>query len=257
MAEIDSSHLIGEVTLDSDATIVVGGNNAVVPAGTYYLIDPTNSLSLIYQAQTAIAAHYAGSTVTILKNRKVKFDFNGNSVTLVIPSALQEILGFDSSPYTAATSRTAEDISTLLWSPGWPERTIGHPVGTEGYIVPNWQQTSSPSGQTIRTTVHGTDQVLTELGWSMVKQARVWTTGGGLGGEYRRFFGDVLKPGHRWKIYSNVAEDESSSSAISYGTPFGPYKMRDPDWQWWNRGIASVDRFTNISLKGTLTAEIS
>lgn len=257
MTAIESSWLVGAATLDSDATIVVGGNNVVISADTKYLRDATAGNSWIDAIQTGIAGVHAGSTVTVLQNRKVKIDLNGNSATLTIPSALQEWLGFTGSPYSAATSFTAENVSTLLWSPGWPETTIGHPVGTEGYEAPNWVQTSSASGQTIRTTQHGTSAKLTELMWAQVKRARVWTTDGGEPGEFERFRIDVLAPGYRWKLYSGITEDESSSSAVSWTTAVGPYVIRDPEWKWWNRAVANADTHTDITFKGTLTAELS
>lgn len=257
MTAIESSWLVGALRLDDDATIVVGGNNATVSAGTYYLRDATASLSLVDAVETAIAAHYAGSTVRVQRDRKVKIDLNGNSVTLVIPSALQAALGFTASPYGSATSRTAEAVSTLLWSPGWPETPVGHPVGTTGVETPNWVQTSSPSGLTTRTTTHGTSSRTTELRWSMVLQSRVWTTSDGEPGEFRRWYREVLAPGRRWKLYSGITEDDASTTAVTWTTALGPYVLRDPEWSWFNRAIANTDRASNIALKGTLVSEVS
>lgn len=256
MTAIESSWLVGAVQLDNDATIVVGGNNAVVSAGTYYLRDASASLSLIDAVETAIAAHYAGSTVRVQRDRKIKIDLNGNSVALTIPATLQAALGFTASPYGAATSRTAEAVSTLLWSPAWPETPVGHPVGTTGVEIANWVQTSSPSGLTTRTTTHGSQRI-TELRWSMVLQARVWTTSDGEPGEFRRFYREVLAPGRRWKLYSGVTEDEASTTAVTWTTAVGPYVLRDPEWNWYNRAIANSDRATNVAIKGTLVSEIS
>lgn len=258
MAAVESAWLVGSTTLSSSATLVVGGSDAVVAAGTYYLRDATASLSLIGQIQTAIAAIYAGSTVVIQRDRKIKIDLNGNSATLTIPSALQALLGFTSSPYTAATSHTAEAVSTLLWSPGWPETPVGHPVGTTGYRVPNWVQTSSPSGLTTRTTVHGTAATLTELQWFKVSQARVRTTDAGEPGEFQRWMTAVCEPGYRWKLYSGVTEDDASTTAVTWPTPaLGPYVLRDPSWDWYTRAIPNTDRMSDLSIKGVLVSEVS
>ena len=257
MSAVESAWMIGSVTLADDATISVGGNSAVVSAGTYYLRDATASLSLIDAIQTAIAAHYAGSTVRVQRDRKIKIDLNGNSVALIIPATLQAVLGFTNSPYGAATSRTAEAVSTLLWSPAWPETPVGHPVGTKGWEVPNWVQTSSLSGLTVRTTQHGTAMYLAEFQWFKVAQARVWTTDEGEPGEFRRFHRDVLAPGYHWKLYSGVTEDESSTTAVTWTTAIGPYKIRDPEWRWFNRSIQAVDRLTDITVKATLVSEVS
>lgn len=257
MVAIEAAWLVGSATTSSSATIVVGGNNVVISAGTRYLEDASSSLSWIDTIETGIAGVYAGSTVRVLQSGLVKIDLNGNSATLTIPAALQQILGFTSSPYGAATTHTAEVSSTLLWRPGWPETTIGHPVGTEGYEVPNWEQTASASGQTVRTTEHGTAAKLTELFFAQVQRARVWTTDDGQPGEYRRWWREVLKPGYRWKLYSGITEDSASTSAVTWTTAQGPYKVRELDPKWWNRAIQQVDSHTNITIKGTLTAEIS
>jgi hypothetical protein len=257
LTAISSSWLVGSLTLTDAATIVVGGNNAAVAAGTYYLRDASPSLSLIDTIQTAIAAHYAGSTVRVQRDRKVRIDLNGASASLTIPAALQAALGFTGSPYGSATGRTAEAVSTLLWSPGWPETPIGHPVGSSGVEIPNWVQTSSPSGLTTRTTTHGVSARVTELQWQQVLQARVWTTSDGQPGEFRRFHREVLTPGRRWKLYSGITEDDSSTTAVTWTTALGPYVLRDPDWRWFNRSISNTDRRSSITLKGTLVSEVS
>jgi hypothetical protein len=257
MAAVEADWLIGQVTLTSSATIVVGGSNVVIAADDYYLRDATSGISLIDTIQTGIAGVYAGSTVRVQRDRKIKIDLNGNNVTLVIPTALQAVLGFTSSPYAAATSRTAEAVSTHLWSPGWPMTTIGHPSGTEGFEVPNWEQTSSASGQTIRTTEHGTAAKATELFVEKVKRARVWTTNDGEPGEYRRFWREVIKGGYRWKRYAEITEDEASTTAVTWTTAVGPYKVRELDPLWWSRSIKASDSHSDITLKGTKTGEIS
>ena len=256
MAAIESSWLVGSITLSSSATIVVdGADNAVVAAGTYYLRDASSAKSLIAAILAAVTPHMTTPAIYVGQDRKLRVTA-GASFTWTIPTALQDVLGFGAS-IGSTTSATATSISTLLWSPGWPETPIGHPVGTRGYDVPNWQQTSSPSGLTTRTVQHGTPAVLTELLWDKVLQARVWTTDDGLGGEFRRFHRDVLTPGSRFKLYSGLTEDEASSSAVTWTTADGPYVLRDPEWQWFTRSISSVDRFSSISIKAHVVTEIA
>jgi hypothetical protein len=252
---ISSSWLVGSITLTSSATIVVDGvDNAVIAAGTYYLYDATGSLSLIAAILAAVTPHMTTPAIFVGKDRKLRVTA-GASFTWTIPAALQDALGFGAA-IGSTTSAVATSISNLLWSPGWPETPIGHPVGTTGYEVPNWQQTASPSGLTTRTTQHGTAPTLTELAWDHVMQSRVWTTANGLPGEFRRFLRDVLVPGCRWKLYSDVTEDDTSGSAVSWPTALGPYVLRDPEWKF-TRSIANVDRFSPISIRGHVVSEVA
>lgn len=253
---IGSSWLIGAFELTSNATIVVDGiNNAVVPAGEYYLDDPSSSLSLLSAILTAVTPFMTTPAVFIGLDRKIHVTA-GAAFTWAIPVSLQPILGFGAS-IPSTTSATAADISTLLWSPGWPETTLGHPVGTTGWIVPQWTQTSSPSGQTIRTTQLGDPTQLTELAWNFVLRARTMTSDLGEPGEYQRFFIDVLVPGRRFKLYRGILEDDGDPSAAPITSPLGPYKIRDPDFRWYERAIPDASTHANIDLKAQATSELS
>jgi len=255
MAAIESSWLIGSITLTTSATIVVDGvDNAVIAAGTYYLYDATPGLSLIAAILAAVTPHMTTPAIYVARDRKLRVTAGAN-FTWTIPTVLQDALGFGAS-IGSTSSATASSISNLLWSAGWPETPIGHPVGTVGYEIENWQQTSSPSGLTTRTTIHGTAATLTELFWSKVLQARVWTTAEA-GGEFRRFWTGVCAPGARWKLYSGITEDEASSTTVSWTTSLGPYVVRDPEWRWFTRSLANTDRFTDITVKGTKVSEIT
>lgn len=264
MAAIESSWVLGEIRFTEDVTFFVSSEPCTITAGNYYLWDADESISLVHQLVAAVEASeiISADTLTIFvrRDRKVEivYDFNDETIpSLQLPEPLATAIGFESTEYGEATSFVGSKVPTLLWSPGWPETTIGHPVGTEGFDIPNWEQTSSASGLTVRTTVHGTSQVATELFWDWVKQARVWTTSDGEPGEFRRFWRDVLVPGYRWKLYSGITEDEVSSTEVTWTTAVGPYKVREIDPRWWSRSIKNVDSHTPITLKGTKTSEIS
>lgn len=256
MTAIESSWCIGEVVLESNATITVNGaSSAVIAAGFYYLRDPSTARSLIDTILAAVTPHMTTPAIFVARDRRLRVTA-GASFTWAIPAALQAALGFGAS-IASTTSATATAVSNLLWSPGWPETTLGHPVGTRGWEQPNRVQTASASGLTVRTTLHGTASTMTGLRWQYVKQARVWTTDEGEGGEYRRFWRDVLVPGRRWKLYSGITEDEASAASVTYTTPKGPYVVVDPRSEWWDRAIPNVDSHTSISLDAMLTAEAS
>jgi hypothetical protein len=255
MAEITTSWLVGSFTLAANATLVVNGNNRTVNAGTYYLRDATNALSLIFEIQTEIAAVVPGSTVSICKDRKLRIVSGGAALTLTVPATLQAVLGLPGSP-SVGTTVTADSISTLLWSPGWPEATNGHPVDSDGVDIHDRIMTSSPSGQTVTVTRHHS-QTIASWSWTAVPAARAWTSAEAAG-EFVQFFDDVLIPGYRFKLYRNITEDSASTTAVTWVTSYGPYVMRDPDYQWYRRfNPASDDVGANIDLQGLKTSEIA
>jgi hypothetical protein len=258
MTAVPSSWLVGTITLTSSETIVVDGvNNAVIPAGTYYYYDATASLSLFDEILAAVTPHMTTPAIFVGQDRKLRVTA-GASFTWTIPAALQGALGFGAS-IPSTTSATATDVSELLWSPGWPATTIGHPADTTGWKRSERVHLGSASGLTQDTTIHGTAAVFTGLSWAFVLRERAWAEGSDTGepGDYKRFFDQVLDPGHRWKRYKVLAEDEASSSAVVWPVGFGPYKARDLDNEFWSRSIPTVDRFTDIRLDGMVTAEIS
>jgi hypothetical protein len=246
--------LVGSANLASIATLVVGGVNQNVAAGDYYLRDSDDDLSLIKQVENAIAVQVAGSTVTIQKDRKVHIDFNGNSTTLTIPAALQELLGFTGSPYAGATSRTAENVSSLLWSPGWPETPTGSPVGAPGRQVWDRVMTASPTGLSFDVTVLSS-VTLISWAWYAVRQDRAWTASQAPG-EFVVFFEDMIVAGRRFKFYSGIEEDDASTTEVTWTTTTGPYVVPEPDYDWYQRFRASSDSLgVNIEIKAMKTSE--
>lgn len=255
MADISSSWIIGSFVLAANATLTVNGNARTITAGTWYLRDATSTLSLITKVQTEIAAVVGGSTVVIGKDRKLRITSGGGALTLAVPSTLQAVLGLPASP-TVGTSIVADSVSTLLWSPGWPETPNGHPVESDGWDVYDRVMTASASGLTTNVTTHHS-QRLASWSWFAVKQSRCWSSAKSPG-EFVRFFADVLVPGYRFKLYSDMSEDESSSSAVTWTTAYGPYVARDLEFRWYSRFEPTTDQLgSNINLDALKTAEIA
>lgn len=257
MAAIETSWLIGSFTLASNATIVCNGSNVVITAGDYYLRDATNANSLIYQIQTGLAAVVGSTTVHIGKDRYLRIVSGGGNLTLTIPSSLQEVTGLAGSP-TVGTTVTATSISTLLWSPGWPETPVGFPTGRTGRRVYDRKQTASPTGLTTRTTLHHYTTVA-RWRWQAIDNDRVWTTSDdGVGGEYRKFWQDVLLPGENFKLYPEVSEDSTVTTTVTWPTALGPYVASDPfDQDWFERKVAASDEWVNVELAAHVVSEIS
>lgn len=247
--------LVGSFTLASNATVVINGSNAVIPAGTYYLRDPTTALSLIDTLEDALQVHVASATVRVLGSLVVQISA-GVALTLSIPAALRDVLGLPASPSVGTT--ITGTAPTLLWSGGWPATPIEHPRGVDAR--PEWDrvQTSSPDGLTTNTTVHGYAQV-SGWRWFMVTQGRVWGSGSGvLGapGEFARFASDVLVPGQRFKLYQGA--DEGAATPITWPTPArGPYKARDWTSNWWSRAVDGVDTWSPLELLAIVVSEVA
>ena len=257
MTSVTSSYLVGSLVLIEDVTIVVNGaNNAVISAGTYYLRDSALALSLLDVILAAVAPFMTTPAVFVAEDRKIRVTA-GVSFTWAIPTELQEVLGFGAS-IPSTTSATATNISTLLWVPGWPETTIGHPVGTTGYPSKQRVQTASSSGLTTRTTIRGSSRIVASFAWLFVQRERVWTVDGGLPGEFRRFLDEVLEPGLAWKLYSKMSNDEASSAPVAWTTGFGPSVLSD-DYEpmWWSRAVQNVDSHSNLQLRAHVISEIS
>ena len=252
---ITSSWVIGSFDLAATVAITVNGTNYNIAAGTYYLRDSNSDLSLIAQLQTAIATEVPGSTVVLCKDRKMRVISGGGNITLSMPVALRTETGFGAST-GPGTTLTATNISNLLWSPGWPDTPIGHPVQTEGRTVYDRVVNSSPDGMVVSVNYHHV-QTVGQWQWFQVPQTRSWTTAESPG-EYKRFYDDVLIPGYRFKHYSGVEEDSSSTSTISLGTGFGPYIAHTLQSDWYQRWEPGSDSLgTNIELQGILTREIA
>lgn len=238
MSEIISSVLVGSFVLEANATLVVNGNNRTVNAGTRYLYDTTGSLSWLDEIQTEVAAVVGGSTVVIGQDFKIRIISGGGALTLGVPTSLQALLGLPASP-AVGTTVVADDVSTVLWAPGWPETTNGHPYGTDGFDVDDGVVTSSPTGLTVYYTEHHTTRIAS-WSWRFVRASRTWSSAEA-GGEFKVFVDEVLRPRRRFKFYSGVAEDEASSTALTWPTAMGPYVLRELDPRWYQRAIPSTD----------------
>ena len=253
-----SSWLIGAVTLATDASITVDGTPVTIPAGEYYLDDPTASLSLLAAVLAAVTPEMTTPAIFVARDRKIRITAGAAFTWTAIDSRLQELLGVGAT-VGPTSSATATEISTLLWSPGYCATTRGHPSGTTGWERPTRAQTVSLSGLTQRTTVHGTSQLIAELSWAQVLRSRAWTVGydDGRPGDFRRFWRDVLRPGERWKWYEDVDEATGvDATAATLADPFGPYGVRELGEDWWLASIANSDAYSDVSLSGLLRSEI-
>jgi hypothetical protein len=258
---MSTSWIIGATTLATAGSITVNGTPVAIAAGSRYLRDPTASLSLVADVLAAVTPEMTAPTVYVAQDRKLRITDAVPVTWTAISTNLQAALGLGATTGGATTSFTAPAISTLLWAPGWCATTIGHPTKTSGFRRANRAHTSSPSGLTQNTTVHGTDRRIAQLRWRQVLRSRGWAEDqdDGAPGDFQRFVVEVLRPGARWKWYSDMVEvgdAVDSTPAVWTDPPRGPYKTETLPEDWWSRSVANTDTHTDASLDGLLTSEI-
>jgi hypothetical protein len=252
MTAVNSTWLIGSFTLAANATIVINGNNAVISADTYYLRHATAGLGLIGVIQTALQVHVASVSVFIGKDRKLRITA-GVALTLTIPASLQAVTGLIGSPAVGSTV-SAASISTLLWSPSYPE-TSENPSGVTGRRTYDRVQTVSPTGYTTRTTTHHYTTV-NQWSWFHVPQARAWTTDAGEPGEFWRWWLDVGNQGMRFQLYpgESLSEDSAVTTTVTWPTALGPYVASKADLK---RTVPNMDEFWDVELSGHVVTELT
>lgn len=251
----ETAWVIGSEEDVPDQTITVNGTPYVMTGGSFYLQDSNNSLSWVKQLQDILDNEVTNASVRLIENRKVRITAD-DSFTIVWSDAdeTRDAMGFTGT-VGPTTSAVADNISPLFWSPSWPE-SPATPDDIEGWEVKDTVVTSSPSGRTQKVTQHW-ESVLQTFAWTQVPIDRIWTATPGLGGEYRRFFDDVLEPGIRFKLFSDVTESTLTTNAV-LGSELGPYKLRGSrNYKWYNRAIRNTDSNTNISFACQVVSEYS
>lgn len=235
----------------------ISGTGYGIAAGTYYLDDATASLSMLAQFETDMDTEgLTNASVHLTEAGYVQITSDTSFTVTWTDTAFRDLLGFTGN-IGSTTSATASLYSPLFWSPGYRGTPLDSPGGIVGTKVKDTAHTVSPSGQTGQATTHNT-RVVNRWQWQMVPIARVWTTDkDGLGGEFRRFYDDVMCVGARFKLYPAIGEDRTSTSAVSLTTPLGPYKIPGNKDRWYNRQIADADTRSEITIEVYQTAEVS
>jgi len=251
-----SDWLIGSVRSMPAYAYSVSASVYGIAAGDYYLYDAANSRSMLYQLEEDIEDKHPGQGAAVFLTETghvritcgVAFSITWSDVEF------RNWLGFNSD-IVSQTAVTASNKSPLFWSPSYPGTPKHSPYGIDGTKIYDTAITESPSGQTSQATRHHTKTVQ-GWSWTMVPIARVWTTDGdGTGGEFRRFYDEVLSKLARFKFYTNITEETTSTTAFTPGVVLGPYKARGPVDDWYSRGIPGADTRSPISIDATKTAE--
>ncbi len=254
MGNVNSSWLVGSARIPQQGLSIDGGAY-VWPAGYYYLRHPTDALSMIDTLRSILSsAGVAGASVVVQKNRKVRVSFTpGSEFNFVWPAdhLLRDLFGFVTNIGLDA-SQEAEFISPLLWSPGKPESPQESPLGVLGRTVYDTQFSTSPDG--IQFARSQNAQVINAFDWSHVPLDRFQTILA-RGGEYTRFYDQVLRRAQKFFLYRGVAENEDSTDPVTWPIfRLGPYGFRQSgtkgmSWPFArSKGLKELDRMVDVSL---------
>lgn len=233
----------------------INGTVYGIATGYYYLYDATDADSILAQLEADLLTEgITNALVFLTEAGYVRITGDVNFTIIWTDSEFRDLLGFTATvgPTQAATASLR---SPLIWVPSFPGEPGLSPANIHGTPIYDTAITVSPSGQTSQFNSHNT-ATHQEWRWAMVPQARVWTTSqAGLGGEFRKFYDEVLRKGRQHKHYTGVEEGTGSTAMAFSGSTLGPYKLRRTLDEWWNRQVPSSDRQTSITLDVQKVAE--
>lgn len=232
--------------------VTIAASPQTIAAGSYYLYSATNSLSLLYQFQTAMTAASVTSAAAYLTEAGYVRITGGSTFAVTwTNTTLRDLLGF-TGDLSGASSYVAPLHSKLWWSPGYDE-TPDTPTGVESMPMPDTVITSSRDGSAVLFTTNYTQQHQSYK-WDVVPITKVWTSSE-LGGEYKAWWDTVGRAGLRWYLWPGVDEDSGSTTQATLSSPQGPFKLRRIDPKWYNRQISNVDQLSAIEIDCIVVSE--
>lgn len=242
MPAVVSAWLVGSITIPLQ-TWTFDGASASIAAGTYYLRHPTAARSLIDlfdAANLAATPTTITSTTTLRQNRHVRVTrSSAAALTWGAATILRDLLGFTGN-LASGTSSDADNISPLLWSPGYPG-TPSTVIGIDGYVKKHESVFKSDDGTRQRRVRYGTEK-WQELAWDHIVPTRLQAVGSVAagGGTFHEWLEQSASLGYHFYHYEQVTEDTGSTSAVSWPTPLGPYVLR-PSFEpkWYRRKVAA------------------
>lgn len=268
-----SSWLIGSYeSLPSESLSVTAGastEGVSLATGSYYVIDPTSSVSLAAALEAALESHsnISTATVTLRENGLINVTCD-TAFTLNWPagSIAQTMLGFTGNLSPSATSHLASLQSTYVWAADRNEIADAR-LGTDG-----WDVTDTVVGMSGTSNMVATRQnviKVNEFRWRAVvgnsvggSRNLVWSTSDN-NYEFRQFWLTTISRFRQFKMYReiNYSNVSSTDTDIANQTPLGPYKYRNQGQvsleDALDRTIPNVEKYWNIRLPVVQVQEYS
>lgn len=208
--------LIGSIKNMPEQSMTVvanaGSETVTVDTGSYYLYDDTSSLSLIAELQSELNGHAELSDVSIvlLESGKVRMTSSVAFSVTWSGTQLRNWLGFTGN-LTSGTTHTATNVSPLLWSPGRTETPTAR-LGSDGFYVYDTKVSQAGPGRVVATRQNR--YRVNSFSWRYLDLDRVWPTTES-SSSFFAFHEEVLAKFYNWKLYRNIPENTSGSSALT------------------------------------------
>ena len=256
MPRVRSTWLVGSIEALPLQSFTIDATASTVTAGSWYLYAASSGVSLLARIAAQMTAAGLGSAAAvILENRRVRLSAGGTfAVTWGAATQLRDLLGFTGN-LSGASSYTATNISPLLWSGGEVSRAC--PTGVTGYPVEDAEISVSADGSRQITTFYAT-HYHDDWTWEAVHLSRYWSTTGA-GGTWQAFRTAVVVQGHRFQLFETVEEDTASTTAVTWPTRIGVYKMREIPPGKGDRisGFEASNVYWKVSMSVRLSSEYS
>lgn len=253
------SGIAGAVAIDEGEPTGV-----LAPSGGLYLIHPTAALSMLDQlALVMTAGGVIGAQAYVTEQRHVRLVGSAPFDLTWASFAFRDLLGF-TGDLTNASSYTAPNRSTLLWSPGKTFTPELAPLDAHGQPVVDASVTIGPQGRIV-VRHHGSPSIVNTFTARHVERARFWAAPPAYkAGEWRHFWEHEAWTAQRMVVLRRVVEGSSTTASAGYSTSLalGPFR---PDLTRLGRafafardtGFESVEAYYPVSLPVVQTSEFA
>jgi hypothetical protein len=227
-----SSWLVGSICSFDDQTVDFDkGAGAVPVAMTFayegtYLTHATAALGMMDTLEADLTSGGLTNAAVFLGEDGLVHITSDDTFTLDWTSAgtaLRNALGFSGNLTPTATSHTADNPSPLLWIPRRNESPQKAGLGIDGELQEDVVRVVSRDGTQV-TRTYGDGVTSNRFLWQYINRDQFRTTTASQAGELHHFYGECLSPGANVMLYRQVDADYASTTAVTLGTPLGPYQ---------------------------------
>lgn len=254
-----ASWMIGSLDPLPAQSFTINGNAATFDALPYYLHHDTPSLSALAHLEGQMfLCGVSNPSARLTKDRRVRLSGDANfTVTWPGDSTLRyKVFGFGGD-LSGSNDYVATFVSELLWSSGHNASPQRSPVDVGGHTIHDTDIVTSRDGTQTATTHYSL--TVEDWLWKMALKDRV-QTGSNLGGEFARWFDEVLRKCAKFMHFYNVEEINGSTDDAVLDTSFGPYEFRNDgrsvDWLFRrSAGFMWVEKAYEIEFSALLVSQ--